>query len=173
MRVARRGERAERRPPGAPTNEETMMKPLPEHVPGHVVSHIAGNHCVHPNGTDLNALYGISEQIVTRFCPEVLAGEHWTAPGPPWQMNTSFESMPDGFVPAGATPLDDFRAKFVGAVHEIVPLLRDCVPESLQQTEMPVLCLIRPDHVVAMDFRPEPEPSRLTHGGCRPVSCYD
>lgn len=97
------------------------MKPLPEHVPGHVVSHIAGNHCVHPNGTDLNALYGISEQIVARFCPEVLAGEHWTAPGGPWQMNTSFRSVPDGFVPAGGTPLDDFRAKFVAVKYVIDP----------------------------------------------------
>jgi hypothetical protein len=36
-------------------------------------------------------------------------------------MNTSFESVPDGFVPAGATPLDDFRAKFVGVKYVIDP----------------------------------------------------
>lgn len=82
---------------------------------------LRGNHCVHPSGLDLNSLYGISEQIVTRFCPEVLAGEQWTAPGAPWQMNTSFESVPNGFVPAGATPLDDFRAKFVGVKYVIDP----------------------------------------------------
>ncbi len=37
------------------------------------------------------------------------------------------------------------------------PYFGTCVPESLRQTEIPVLCLIRPDHVVAMDFRPHNE----------------
>jgi hypothetical protein len=71
-----------------------------------------GNHCISPDGHDLNELYGIPQQIVTGFCPEVNAGERWTAPGAPWIMNWSFEEVPDGFVPAGATPLEDFIAKF-------------------------------------------------------------
>src|SRR5215204_2035690 len=66
------------------------------------------NHCIVPNGLDLNVLYGISKQIVTPFCNQVDSGEQWTAAGPAWFMNTSFEAVPDGFVSAGATPLEDF-----------------------------------------------------------------
>src|SRR5918996_1089983 len=39
------------------------------------------NSCVSPGGVDLNGLYGVSEQVVTFFCTQVDAGEHWTAPG--------------------------------------------------------------------------------------------
>ena len=77
------------------------------------------NHCILPNGVDLNVLFGISEQIVGRFCSQVDSGEHWTASGAPWGMNTSFEAVPEGFVPAGATPLEDFLAKFVGVKYVI------------------------------------------------------
>jgi hypothetical protein len=77
------------------------------------------NHCILPNGVDLNVLFGITEQIVGRFCPQVDSGEHWTASGSPWFMNTSFEAVPEGFVPAGATPLEDFLAKFVGVKYVI------------------------------------------------------
>lgn len=76
------------------------------------------NHCISPIG-DLNELYGISQQIVNRFCPEVDSGERWTAPGPPWLVNTSFEVVPADFVPAGATPLEDFVAKFVALKYVI------------------------------------------------------
>jgi hypothetical protein len=79
-----------------------------------------GNHCISPFG-DLNELYGISQQIVNRFCPEVDSGERWTAPGPPWLVNTSFEIVPEDFVPAGATPLEDFVAKFVALKYVIDP----------------------------------------------------
>ena len=77
------------------------------------------NHCILPNGVDLNVLFGITEQIVGRFCPQVDSGEHWTASGAPWVMNTSFEAVPEGFMPAGATPLEDFLAKFVGVKYVI------------------------------------------------------
>jgi hypothetical protein len=79
------------------------------------------NHCILPDGTDLNALYGISAQIVNPFCNQVDSGEHWTIAGPAWFMNTSFEVVPVGFVPAGATPLEDFLAKFVAIKHVIDP----------------------------------------------------
>ena len=36
-------------------------------------------------------------------------------------MNTTFASAPAGFVPAGATPLDDFLAKFVAAKYVVDP----------------------------------------------------
>jgi hypothetical protein len=71
-----------------------------------------GNHCVSPStGVDLNTYFGIADQIVTSFCPKVGAGERWTAGGP-WFMAQSFGPVPGEFIPAGATPVDDFRAKF-------------------------------------------------------------
>jgi len=76
----------------------------------------AENHCITPLGTDLNLLYGTSTQIVTPFCTQVDSGESWTVPGGTrWVVNTSFAAIPDGFVPTGATPLEDFLAKFTGA----------------------------------------------------------
>ena len=36
-------------------------------------------------------------------------------------MSTSFDAVPDGFVPAGNTPLEDFRAKFVGVKYVVDP----------------------------------------------------
>jgi hypothetical protein len=79
------------------------------------------NHCIAPNGTDLNVLYGISKQIVTPFCNQVDSGEQWTTAGALWFMSTSFEAVPDGFVPAGATPLEDFLAKFVAIKYVVDP----------------------------------------------------
>jgi hypothetical protein len=70
-----------------------------------------GNHCLTPSGLDLNEFLGISEEVVASFCPEVDSGERWTTSGP-WFVNGSFASVPDGFVPAGATPVEDFQAKF-------------------------------------------------------------
>jgi hypothetical protein len=70
-----------------------------------------GNHCLTPSGLDLNAFLGISEQIVTSYCREVGSGEEWTTSGP-WFVNGSFASVPEGFVPAGETPVEDFQAKF-------------------------------------------------------------
>ena len=76
----------------------------------------AENHCITPFGTDLNALFGISTQIVTPFCSQVDSGESWTTPGgTPWFMNTSFATVPEGFIAAGATPMEDFLAKFTAA----------------------------------------------------------
>jgi hypothetical protein len=77
------------------------------------------NHCTSPDGLDLNELYGIPQQIVSGFCPEVNAGERWTAPGAPWIMNQRFGAVPAGFVPAGDTPLEDFVAKFVAIKYVI------------------------------------------------------
>jgi hypothetical protein len=76
----------------------------------------AENHCITPLGTDLNIRYGISIQIVTPFCTQVDTGESWTTPGgTPWFMNTSFVSVPEGFIAAGGTPLEDFLTKFTAA----------------------------------------------------------
>jgi hypothetical protein len=76
----------------------------------------AENHCIAPTGADLNIRYGISTQIVTPFCTQVDSGETWTTPGgAPWFVNTSFATVPEGFVAVGATPLEDFLAKLTGA----------------------------------------------------------
>lgn len=75
-----------------------------------------GHRCVAPGGAlggvDPNEFYGLSEQIVTAFCPQVDTGVFW-APAAIWFMNTHFESIPPDFAPAGATPLEDFLAKFL------------------------------------------------------------
>jgi hypothetical protein len=84
-------------------------------------SHPVENHCITPTGIDLNELYGITKQILTPFCNHVDSGEQWTAGGPAWFMNTNFEAVPDDFVPAGETPLEDFLAKFVAIKYVIDP----------------------------------------------------
>jgi hypothetical protein len=79
-----------------------------------------GNHCISPAGVDLNEFYGVSEQIVAPFCAQVGSGEQWTVAGR-WLMNDTFKFVPKGFVPAGATPLEDFIAKFVGVRYVVDP----------------------------------------------------
>lgn len=76
------------------------------------------NHCVTPSGVDLNLLFGVPEQFVTPFCREVTAGEHWRQVAA-WVVNTNNETFPDGYVPTGTTPLEDFAAKLV-AVRVVV-----------------------------------------------------
>lgn len=83
---------------------------------GSAISNTKGEHCIHPNGLDLNQFYGVSETIVAPYCAQLRAGEHWTVVAG-WIMQTTFATVPSGFVPAAGatTPLDDFRAKFVSA----------------------------------------------------------
>jgi hypothetical protein len=70
-----------------------------------------GNHCLTPSGLDLNEFLGIAEEVVASFCPEVDSGERWTTSGP-WFVNGHFAAVPEEFVPAGETPVEDFQAKF-------------------------------------------------------------
>jgi hypothetical protein len=82
------------------------------------------NHCVVSSGVDLNGLFDVPEQIVTGTtpsCSEVGSGERWRPSAIPWFLNQSFEVVPDGFVPAGATPLEDFVAKFAGVRYVVDP----------------------------------------------------
>jgi hypothetical protein len=78
------------------------------------------NQCIMPNGGDLNELYGIPEQIITPFCTQADAGQHWTV-AVAWLMATSFERVPAGFEPAANTPLGDFLAKFVALKYVVDP----------------------------------------------------
>ncbi len=82
------------------------------------------NHCVVPSGVDLNALWGVSEQIVTGTspsCSDVGSGERFRPSVIPWFLNHTFEVTPAGFEPAGATPLEDFVAKFAAVRYVIDP----------------------------------------------------
>ena len=74
-------------------------------------------HCI-GGGTDLNELYGISDQIVAPFCLVANAGQQWIATSR-WFVKREFEEIPVGFVPAGDTPLEDAMAKFLGVTYLI------------------------------------------------------
>jgi hypothetical protein len=79
-----------------------------------------GNHCISPEGLDLNEFFGVSAQLVSSFCDEVGKGERW-APSLTWRTNHTFEVVPEGFVPVGVTPPDDFLAKFISVKYVIDP----------------------------------------------------
>ena len=69
------------------------------------------NHCTAPNGTDLNAFYGVTDQIVNRVCTEVTAGEHWRVTSL-WFGDDGTDSVyPAGYTPLQPRPRDDFLAK--------------------------------------------------------------
>jgi hypothetical protein len=74
--------------------------------------------CIRHDGTNLNELYGVADRIITQSCNRAVAGERWVQPAV-WIMNTSFEAVPAEFVAAGATPLDDFLAKFVAVKYVV------------------------------------------------------
>lgn len=69
-------------------------------------------HCVAPNGVDMNAYLDLSAAIVAPFCPEIKAGAWWVR-ARFYASAKTWEQMPEGYVPAGATPRDDFVAKFL------------------------------------------------------------
>jgi hypothetical protein len=70
-------------------------------------------HCGSPgSGIDLNEFFDVDYAILP-YCDEVAAGDRWVPTGG-WFMNKTFAVVPDGFEPAGATPLEDFLAKFRG-----------------------------------------------------------
>jgi hypothetical protein len=61
---------------------------------------------------DINANLRLDAAVVAPFCPTIKAGDRWV-PAQFYTAARSWEQMPDGYVPAGATPLQDFVAKFV------------------------------------------------------------
>ena len=69
-------------------------------------------HCIAPNGVDMNAFLDLSSAVAAPFCPKIKAGDWWV-PANFYTAAKSWEQMPDGYVPAGPTPLEDFVAKFV------------------------------------------------------------
>ena len=77
-------------------------------------------HCVTPSGVDLNEVNGVSDAIVAPYCTEIAAGHRWTVTTE-WLMNSRFDNVPPGFVPAGATPAEDFVAKFEAVKYVVDP----------------------------------------------------
>src|SRR5262249_43257472 len=69
---------------------------------------------------DLNVRYDVTGRIVTPFCSEVLAGEHWW-PVDRWLTARAWLVIPAGFTPLGATPIEDFNRKFVSARYVVDP----------------------------------------------------
>lgn len=69
-------------------------------------------HCVAPNGVDMNAFLDLSAAVVATFCPAIKAGDWWV-PANFYSSAKTWEQMPDGYVPAGETPREDFVAKFL------------------------------------------------------------
>jgi hypothetical protein len=77
------------------------------------------NHCFTPAGTDANEILGVAQQLLVfeapaeSGCASVSAGESWTplAGAMFWIANTSFEVVPAGYEPFGATPMEDFQSK--------------------------------------------------------------
>lgn len=81
----------------------------------------AATHCTVPGiELDLNVFYGVSHAIVAPFCTSINAGEEWSVTAG-WFMNTTFAVFPSNFTPAGATPMEDFIAKFVGVKYVVDP----------------------------------------------------
>ena len=76
--------------------------------------------CISPTQVNLNERWGISDAIVAPFCTEVNSGRRWVVSNA-WFVNPTFDSVPPGFVAAGATPVEDFIAKFVGVKYVVVP----------------------------------------------------
>ena len=66
-----------------------------------------------PGGTVLQDFYGVSTSIVSSFCPTIKAGARWTVVAFAYFAKT-WEAIPPGYTPVSATPLGDFRARFVG-----------------------------------------------------------
>jgi hypothetical protein len=56
---------------------------------------------------------GVPEAVVAPFCTEIGSGQRWRV-SQGWVMGLTFKKVPKGFEPAGATPLEDFIAKFIG-----------------------------------------------------------
>jgi len=66
----------------------------------------------------MNEVHDTNHRIITNFCPVALVGERWV-PVATWATNTTYEVIPEGYTPSGATPIDDFNSKFVGARYVI------------------------------------------------------
>ncbi|MFE2852047.1 hypothetical protein ACFXJO_13065 [Streptomyces lavendulae] len=75
------------------------------------------NHCLDPEGTDLNALLSIREQIIgPPACRVAVAMKPWVSAFPSWgtAAGAADAVYPAGYAPSLPTPMDDFILKFLG-----------------------------------------------------------
>ena len=72
----------------------------------------AAEHCVAPDGTDLNLALSTEDAIITPFCPVTRAGAHWRPTVRAFVAETWDDAvLPAGVVPTGATPVADLLVK--------------------------------------------------------------
>lgn len=76
------------------------------------------NHCINPVGIDLNEFFGTQDAFITPFCTTAHTGDKWR-PFVRWVVADTFEVIPEGYVPARPTPLEDFLSKFVSVRYVI------------------------------------------------------
>jgi hypothetical protein len=112
-----------------------------------------------PGGTVLQDFYGVSASILTGFCPTIKAGARWTVVAAAYFAKT-WEAFPPGYTPVSATPLGDFRARFVG--------IKIVVDEGARQ-EFTVEWPNSPKLWVG-DYGPYVLASAITLGTVRPLS---
>jgi hypothetical protein len=62
------------------------------------------------NGTNVQEKYGLSVSVVTPDCNQIQAGS-WTT-GIGWYSAKTWQAIPAGYHPEGATPIEDFVAHF-------------------------------------------------------------
>ncbi|WP_159577020.1 hypothetical protein [Microbacterium sp. 8M] len=65
-----------------------------------------------PTGVDLNQYFGVSTALVVPTsvgCPTISSGAWWSRPATFFLART-WEHVPDGYVPVGATPFDELKA---------------------------------------------------------------
>jgi hypothetical protein len=74
--------------------------------------------CITPTAVSVNERWGIADAVVAPFCTQVNSGRRWV-PSNAWFMNTAFDAVPPSFVAQGATPVQDFVAKFVGVKYVV------------------------------------------------------
>lgn len=75
------------------------------------------NRCLDPEGTDLNALLSIREQIIgPPACRVAVAMKPWVSVFPSWgtAADAAGAVYPAGYTPSLAKPMDDFILKFLG-----------------------------------------------------------
>jgi hypothetical protein len=80
-------------------------------------------HCISPSGLDLNAFYGVTEQVAATFCPAIRTGRPWR-PASRWDSAVNYDAydeLPIGFEPVAARPQEDFIAKFQAVTYVIDP----------------------------------------------------
>jgi hypothetical protein len=125
-----------------------------------------GNHCVSPEGVDVNELLGVSEYLlVPGACAAVPAGEFWVPLTSAWTMSPSWNQVPADYTPSASTPLEDFLSKVrsmtftvdsgtarehsyrfagpdilkVGNARDVFPISAPDLPEALFLAKLPPL----------------------------------